>query len=56
MKQTVVEWLEEQLGIKEIIGPEHSGLIRIFAEAKQMEKQQLQEAFEKGQLSTHKLA
>lgn len=41
-KQTAVEWLEWKLGIKDIVGPEHSGLIRIFAEAKQMEREQFE--------------
>lgn len=40
-KVTAVEWLMEQLGVNEIVGTDYSGLIRIFAEAKEMEKQNL---------------
>ena len=46
--KTAVEWFAETLGITEIVGPEYSGLIRIYAEAKQMEKEQIIEAFAKG--------
>jgi hypothetical protein len=42
--QTAVEWLMEQLGVNEIVGTDYSGLIRIFAEAKEMEKQQIIDA------------
>jgi hypothetical protein len=39
--KTAVEWLEDQLGIKEIVAdPIYSNLMRIFAEAKQIEKEQ----------------
>ncbi len=46
--KTAVEWFAEQLGITEIVGPEYSGLIRIYAEAKEMEKDHIIEAFAKG--------
>jgi hypothetical protein len=48
-KQTAVEWLMEQLGVNEIVGTDYSGLIRIFAEAKEMFEQQIVDAFEQGE-------
>jgi hypothetical protein len=48
---TAVEWLADQLGINEIVAdPIHSGLIRIFAEAKQMEANQIISAHESASL------
>jgi hypothetical protein len=58
-QQTAVEWLVEQISYtttnKEIISY-HKDISELVNQAKEMEKQQLQEEFEKGQLSTHKLA
>jgi hypothetical protein len=47
--KTAVEWFAEQLGITEIVGTEYSGLIRIYAEAKQMNEEQIIKAYEGGE-------
>lgn len=53
-QMTAVELLQEKLGIKEIIGPEHSGLIRIFAEAKQVERDNICKAYEDGKRDAYR--
>ncbi len=50
MENTAVEWLVEKYIENGII------CLNDIQQAKELEKQQLQEAFEKGQLSTHKLS
>ena len=52
-RERAVEWLVQKLSKEWVLEERDLFLINL---AKQMEKQQLQEAFEKGQLSTHKLA
>lgn len=39
--KTPVEFLKQELGINEIVGTDYSGLIRIFAEAKEKETELL---------------
>ena len=55
-KQTAVEFLVEQLNIKYGNNDFIITFENLIQQAKEMEKQQRQEAFEKGQLSTHKLS
>lgn len=55
MEKTVVEYLFVKL-YDYVHEANRQAFINILAEAKEMEKQQLQEAFEKGQLSTHKFS
>jgi len=43
-KQTAVEWLESQINL----GLSERGLISAFKEAKQMEKEQMIDAYEQG--------
>lgn len=50
MEKTAVEWLVEKYIENGII------CLDDIQQAKELEKQQRQEAFEKGQLSTHKLS
>jgi hypothetical protein len=50
-KQTAVEWLTEKLKIE--FGFVFSN--NIFEQAKEMEKQQIKESFQKGQLSVYKI-
>ncbi len=50
-KQTPVEWLTEKLRIE--FGFVFSN--NILEQAKEMEKQQIKEAFQKGQLSVYKI-
>jgi hypothetical protein len=50
---TATEWFAEQLGITEIVGPEYSGLIRIYAEAKEMQKKQLLDFGSKVAMKAH---
>jgi hypothetical protein len=50
-KQTAVEWLTEKLRIE--FGFVFSN--NILEQAKEMEKQQIKEAFQKGQLSVYKI-
>ena len=62
---TAIEWLESEIE-KQIFQCETewqcgyqkalNEVVFLLRQTKEMEKQQLQEAFEKGQLSTHKLA
>lgn len=52
-KQTAVEWLFLMMNNP---NTDQAFANKLFEKAKELEKQQLQEAFEKGQLSTHKLA
>lgn len=55
-KQTAVEFLVEQLNIKYGNNDFIITFENLIQQAKEMEKKQRQEAFEKGQLSTHKLS
>lgn len=52
MKQTAVEWLVKQ--IKEGNIYKFSSLDEIIEQAKEMEKEQIENAFKKGQESTQK--
>ena len=55
-KQTAVEFLVEQLNIKYGNNDFIITFENLIQQAKELEKKQRQEAFEKGQLSTHKLS
>jgi len=65
MKQTAVEWLEEELGRRQgIIDSEPEGIIKqtmysnlyldLFEQAKEMEKQQIIDAYNQGCIDTLK--
>jgi hypothetical protein len=53
MKQSAIEWLQEVLSLTFEQEMQFEGL---FQQAKEMEKQQMQDAFKKGQKSTLKIS
>lgn len=58
MKQTSVEWFMEQIGEKQPNGlyviDTLEDVVNVFAKAKEMEKQQIDDAFEDGYQSGYK--
>lgn len=55
MKQTAIEWLEEELAknLKDIVLKQNAILMeRLFEQAKDLEKQQITDAYTEGQIMT----